>query len=240
MNGDFELDADIKALLRSERAFSEIPDSGRARLSRRLRDSVGAFGAGSHVSVHSVTKLAVKGWSGLVVKGAIVALAGGALVMHATQTESPESFTSVATPAQTRDAPHAMPIEQPVLTMPVPSAVPSPISMTPVQQAKRTLRPLSDDVELAEEQRLLDEARDAMARGEPERALDATAQHAARFARGRLTEERFAIRIRALARLGRRDEAEALLTAMRNRYPHSFLLDGATRDVDGSASGTIP
>ncbi len=236
MKGDFELDADIKALLRSEHAFSEIPDAGRANLSRRLRASVAGFGAGSHVSVHSVTKLAVNSWKGLVVKGAVVALAGGALAIHATKIESHESYTSVATPAQIQDLTNAKPVvDAPVLTMAPPSAIPSPIATTHVRPATRTPSALSDDAELAEEQRFLDQAREAMARGEPKGALDATAQHAARFARGRLTEERFAIRIRALARLGRKGEAQGLLTAMRARYPHSFLLEGAIGDV-----ATIP
>jgi hypothetical protein len=50
-----------------------------------------------------------------------------------------------------------------------------------------------------------------------------------------LAEERDALQIRALARLGRKAEAQSLLKEMRANYPHSFLLEGATTDVE-----TIP
>ena len=89
--------------------------------------------------------------------------------------------------------------------------------------------------ELGEEQRLLDAARDAIVRGEPEAALTPTATHAARFPHGVLAEERDALRIRALAHLGRKTDAQDLLATMRAQYPKSFLLEGAAIDVD-----TIP
>jgi hypothetical protein len=235
MSDDFELPTDIKALLRSERAFSEIPDSGRANLSRRLGVSVAALGG---TSVHSATKLALQGWKGLVAKGVVVIAVGGALAMHATRTESREPDTSVVTPVpQTHETRTAVPlIKQPTQTTVAPASTESPISVsTHVQPSTRQPIALDDGVLLVEEQRLLDKARDAIARGEPEGALDATAQHAVRFVHGKLTEERLAIRIRALARLGRKDEARTLLTEMHGRYPHSFLLEGATRDVE-----TIP
>jgi hypothetical protein len=84
---------------------------------------------------------------------------------------------------------------------------------------------------LREERSLLDAARTAIVRGEPDAALVATAAHEARFPQGALAEERDALRIRALARLGRSDDARALLATMRAKYPHSFLLQGAAADV---------
>jgi pentatricopeptide repeat protein len=92
--------------------------------------------------------------------------------------------------------------------------------------------PPSPAASLREEQRLLDLARDAIVRGEPEAALPPTSTHAARFPQGVLSEERDALRIRALARLGRGDEARALLARMRVDHPHSFLLDGAGADAE--------
>jgi len=195
--------------------------------------SVAALG-GAGPTVHSVTKLAFKGWKGLVAKGVVVIAVGGALAVHATRTDSRESDTSVALPAETHET-HAAPvIARPIQTTVAPASAEPVVSVpAPVQPSMRRIA--DDGALLVEEQRLLDKARDALARGEPEAALDATAQHAVRFVHGKLTEERMAIRIRALARLGRKDEAQTLLTAMHGRYPHSFLLEGATRDVD-----TIP
>jgi hypothetical protein len=94
---------------------------------------------------------------------------------------------------------------------------------------------LSPAASLGEERRLLDAARDAIVRGEPETALASTAAHAARFPDGVLSEERDALRIRALARLGKKADAQGLLMSMRAKYPNSFLLEGAATDVD-----TIP
>jgi hypothetical protein len=79
---------------------------------------------------------------------------------------------------------------------------------------------------------LLDAARDAIVRRELAGALTATANHAARFPRGVLAEERDAIRIRALGRLGRMAEARTLLAQLRAAHPHSFLLAGAAADVE--------
>jgi pentatricopeptide repeat protein len=47
-----------------------------------------------------------------------------------------------------------------------------------------------------------------------------------------LAEERDALRIRALVRLGRLDEARALFDQLRAAYPHSFLLEGVAADVE--------
>lgn len=101
--------------------------------------------------------------------------------------------------------------------------------------AARKAPPLSSPASLREEHLLLDAARDAIVQGEPDSALAPLATHAARFPQGVLAEEREALRIRALARLGRNAEAQAVLAAMRANYPHSFLLEGAASDIE-----TIP
>lgn len=117
-------------------------------------------------------------------------------------------------------------------------AIDGPRTSTPAlgpSVAVRKAPPLSSPASLREEHLLLDAARDAIVQGEPGSALAPLATHATRFPQGVLAEEREALRIRALARLGRKTEAQAVLAAMRASYPHSFLLEGAASDIE-----TIP
>ncbi len=73
---------------------------------------------------------------------------------------------------------------------------------------------------LADELRVVDEARGAL-RDEPARALAALDDAARRFSRGQLADEREALRVEALARLGRWDEARVRAAALEARAPQS-------------------
>jgi hypothetical protein len=73
------------------------------------------------------------------------------------------------------------------------------------------------------ELRVLQRARTAVARSEFSSALEATLDHQRRFPAGRLVEEREALRIKALAGLGRNDEAERAAGRFRDRFPRSVL-----------------
>jgi hypothetical protein len=226
MSEDLELPGDIKALLRSERAFSEIPAASRTHIARRLAACGGVFGASAYVAKKAV----LGGWKGILVKGTwIVAVGGGAFALHhATQSGDATDVAPITAVAHSTVSAERTPIQ---ISHETPIATPV-ASHAPVQA--RTIHPVDDEATLAAEQGILDKARDAIARGEPEQALDMTALHASQFARGTLAEERYAIRIRALARLGRKSEAQSLLDQLRARYPHSFLLQGATDDVAAS------
>lgn len=78
--------------------------------------------------------------------------------------------------------------------------------------------------EIRQEVALLSRAQAALSRGRPQEALDALAEHAARFPRGVLTEERAATRARTLCALGRTQEAEAELKRMEKLNPTSAYL----------------
>ncbi len=73
------------------------------------------------------------------------------------------------------------------------------------------------------ERAVLDRGRVALARGDAARALSLVAEHESRFATGALSEERDALRIRALASLGRAKEAKDRATVFRARYPNSVF-----------------
>jgi hypothetical protein len=74
------------------------------------------------------------------------------------------------------------------------------------------------------ELRLLRQARAAVAREDYAAALPPIAEHMRRFKDGRLTEEREALRVKALAGVGRIDEAQRAAEAFRARFSRSVLL----------------
>ena len=92
---------------------------------------------------------------------------------------------------------------------------------------------LSGDA-LSVELRLLRPARAAVAQGDLAGALARLAEHARRFRNGRLAEEREALRVKALAGLGRMEEARGAAAAFETRFPHSVLVP-AVSDVLGAS-----
>lgn len=71
---------------------------------------------------------------------------------------------------------------------------------------------------------LLEPARSSIARGDYSGALTAIDQHRREFPRSQLSEEREALRIRALWGLGQRPTALTAAKSFRKRYPRSSLL----------------
>lgn len=77
---------------------------------------------------------------------------------------------------------------------------------------------------LARERAVLDRARSALAAGEAARALEQAKRHAREFPNGILSEEREAITVNVLVRLGRYDQANQHAASFRVRYPRSLLM----------------
>jgi TolA-binding protein len=80
------------------------------------------------------------------------------------------------------------------------------------------------DADLAAERSLLERSRSALGRGDANGALAALDQHATRFPRGRLGEEREALRIQALLAAGRTEDAREGFERFRARHPTSLLV----------------
>jgi hypothetical protein len=76
----------------------------------------------------------------------------------------------------------------------------------------------------ATELRLLEPARSSLSRGDYAAALAALGQHRREFPDGQLSQEREALRVRALWGLGQKPAAMAAASAFRKRYPRSPLL----------------
>lgn len=78
--------------------------------------------------------------------------------------------------------------------------------------------------QIRQEVALLSKAQTALSRGKPQEALEALSEHAQRFPRGVLSEERAATRARTLCALGRTQEAATALKAMEKLNPSSAYL----------------
>jgi hypothetical protein len=80
------------------------------------------------------------------------------------------------------------------------------------------------DEALAVERALLEIARTALSRGQPEAAIDALRHHAEQYPHGRLEEEREGLWVIALAQADLLPEARRRAEGFRRRYPGSLLL----------------
>lgn len=137
-----------------------------------------------------------------------------------------------------------LPVKQPGVVAPAPAPVPAPAQQVAAEAEAPAVEPPSEPsasvapdrsgstagesskpgIEIRQEVALLSKAQAALSRGRPQEALEALSEHAARFPRGVLTEERAATRARTLCALGRRQEAEAELGRMEKLNPASAYL----------------
>jgi hypothetical protein len=157
--------------------------------------------------------------------------AGAGLHARITKPKVVESVVAVAAPEASpplAPVPAPLPIEPP----PAPArpnhhlapAAPAPIPVIPSTPA-----PVPNDAALGAERALLEIGRTALARGQPKAAYQAMVDHERRFPSGRLSEERDAIRIQALAAMGQLDAARVLAESFRLTYPKSLLLPAVDR-----------
>jgi tetratricopeptide (TPR) repeat protein len=109
--------------------------------------------------------------------------------------------------ASARSKPVAYAAEEPA----APLASEPSVSVSPERSAAVVGDAVKPGNQIRQEVALLSQAQTALSRGRPQEALDALAEHAARFPRGALIEERLATRARTLCALGRMREAEAEL-----------------------------
>lgn len=179
---------------------------------------------------------------------AAVFIAGGAtsvVVEHAVMSPSPIAVaaaapSSVTAPAAERSAPvpdlvelataatsAALPLAASASAAApatdAPTHVTGPASAAP-HVASSAAAGSDRDADLAAERSLLERARTALGRGDANGAVEALGQHAARFPRGRLGEEREALWIQALVASGRTDESRARFERFRSRHPQSLLV----------------
>ena len=104
----------------------------------------------------------------------------------------------------------------------LPTVTPSAPTVAPSMKPSVSAEPSPDP--LAAERTLIDVARAGAARGRTAEALAALDNHARRFPRGSLVEEREGLRIQVLLAAGRIDEARSRVVRFRSSFPTSLLL----------------
>ncbi len=243
------LDDDLRALFAEEREAYTLEEARKSRLCRRVEARValaamGGMGGSAAPSpdggANTGAPTQAASWLG---KGLFALLAAFGLGLLAgeghrlldspkpleqsplVRTESsatavPDGASSGAT--KTIEA-SVEPVAFPSVTASAAPAVPEPAASG--AQAKR---PAST---LAEEQALVDRARAALSRGRAADAKAATDEHARRFPRGSLSEEREVLAIQALLGEGNREGAKARADRFRKAYPRSVFMPSVERLV---------
>lgn len=152
----------------------------------------------------------------LLVGGAAGALYPRAPVEHVVVVHGPPLV--VSPPASTAPGPPSVAVSVP----PSIDLKDLPLVAAPPAAAAEAGAPRADD--LAAERAALDVARTALGRGDGANALSACDDHARRYPRGALAEEREAIAVQALVLEHRGDDARARAERFRKTHPRSILL----------------
>jgi hypothetical protein len=171
---------------------------------------------------------------------ALTGLAAGGVTLARGRSETapmppaPTGVASVRDEALARDVgPSALPTSQPSARAAEPHieaeprvalAPSSPVAAAAPSTSGSSIAAPTRDDELGAERDLLEKARASLGSGDAPGALRQLADHAARFPKGRMGDEREALAIRALVVSGRRDEARARFDRFRERSPRSLLV----------------
>lgn len=217
------LSPDLRSLLDAERPLEVVPAATREKLYGKLTTTLGAAAVGGGTGA-AVGKAIASGKAGLATKIVIATVAfgvggGAGALVHAR-----------LAPSLPPPAPIVIRVEAPPPLPPPPAAEAAPPKPPPPRPAKPA--PPVKSGELGAERSLVEQARAALARQDPAAALFVLAQHEREHANGQLAEERTALQIIALAQNGQPDEARALATRFKAKWPGSLLMpavDGASR-----------
>jgi hypothetical protein len=193
------LDPELTSLFAEERARPEpAADAAKARVLSRLQASTSAAAPGLAAKLGPL----------------LVALAvGGALGAGLTAKLQEPTIVYVDRPVA---APPVESVAVPAIRHVVEESAPS-ASSPPARVASGAVDTL------ARERALLDEARASLAKGDASAALAATDRHSKEFPRGQMAEEREALAIQSMAKLGRVADARERAADFKTRYPNSVL-----------------
>jgi hypothetical protein len=223
-----EMSPEANLFIRAGREEFRPTEADRARLMAALTGvatlSVGV--AGATVAQRSVRALFGVSRVARVLAVALPVAAAGGYWWHASGQSPAQVTLPVSQPpaaiaaASAKSAVQKTEAEDQTLEQPSePSA-----TVSPERSGSPAFESSKRGVEIREEVALLSKAQAALSRGRPQQALEALAEHAARFPRGALSEERAATRARTLCALGRRPEAEVELKRIERLNPSSAYL----------------
>jgi tetratricopeptide (TPR) repeat protein len=223
-----ELSRDASVLVDAGRQAFAPTEADRARLMAALTGAATlSIGVGAATGAQRL-------WNGILnltgaARWAAVAVpvaAAGAMSLHALQTppaREPARLSAIRPAAAIASA--ATPKSAvPAFELPSPDLASEPRAEAAPERSAAPPAETKRDNEIRQEVALLSRAQAALSRGRPQEALSALSEHAQRFPRGILTEERVATRARTLCALGRMQEAQAELKRMQKLNPGSAYL----------------
>jgi len=216
MNRERPLPPEVRALLDHEREIQPLPATVRARAVARARAALLAGVDRRAVPVPARRPRWLAAAAMICIISAGVGAAAYQVRVH------------MASPPEIRPLPAPVKIVAPPPRAPAAEIVPEPEPVIAAPPAP-TKPALSKAESAREELRVLRQARAAVARDDFAAALPPIAEHARRFKDGRLSEEREALRVKALAALGRTDDARRAAVAFRARFPRSVLLSAVNK-----------
>jgi hypothetical protein len=216
------LSDEIRRLLEIESGAPPVSDEVRARVMARaaiaFRD--GGVAPVRRLFRRHVTLLVAAALGVLVALGALAAYRWAGTSLRGTDTSGASRAVASAPPfASHLKAPPGPSSELALSARAAETPAVSPKAPEPSAAARRPSPDETYSLELA----LLQRARAAVAKGDHSAALAAIVEHQRRFPTGRLREEREALRVRALAGLGRNDEARRAAERFKAEFPRSVL-----------------
>lgn len=225
-----QLPPELAALFDAERTAPTTNASGRSAIRSRLAAGLAGVPLGAAAST--------LGGAGKIISIVAIALAAGggtvAIVHHA----SSSSATEMSAPAP---APPPAPVARPAVVVSTPDVPASPQlppapPRTPRPAAIREARhPSASAPAPVTEQQLVRDAWTALSADDAPRALQIVERAAQLYPAGVLDEERDAVRIVALAKLHRIDDARAAAARFANQHPtsvHRALIERALHEED--------
>lgn len=231
MSDDERLSSELETLLDAERDFDAPAEDKRARLLTRLGRLVipGAVAAGvgataavtsSAAETAATGKAAGVFGAGLKAKLVVAAVAGAVGAVGGAVTQAAHSPTSEQKPAPAAPASVRTVAPPPVDTA---AARPAPEATTSATASAAPAAPsrggASTTANLRTERLLLERATAALMRGDANGALGALRDHAQRFPRGELAEEREVLLVRALRAAGQNDAADQRAKDFKRQFP---------------------
>jgi hypothetical protein len=218
------LDPSLASLLEAERGRA-APPAEIERLWGRLIAVPPPLGGGHHAGAGAtIAGHAAKGGAGWLASHAVG-------VVAATFVAGGLAGAGIHAVIEKPLPPRVVYVERPVAPSAPSAPAPSPIVGVPPDPtpapslglaARAAPAPLASS--LAAERTLIDAGRSALGSGDAAKALALFDEHARRYPRGQLGEEREALSIQALVVLGRYDDARARAARFRQVNPHSLFL----------------
>ena len=235
---DPDLEPELEALLEHRKIERRLPSEVRARALARARASLraGPTSSTGSLPVHEALMPAPvasghRRWRiALAASLAVACVAAGAVAaLHTGRAPDPRAISRESPP----------PISNvPATSMSGLARQPPPPDVKPKAEASppHPARAVPKADPFTAELELLQRAHSAYTRREFSLALALVTEHARRFPRGRLAEQREALRVRSLVGSGHTDEAHRAAAAFAVRFPRSVLLSR----VEGSPESSEP